>query len=60
MNPNHFRYSVGTNRSYFRHELLWIPRTLDTETLDLLERKQKLVEEEEWSELEYDSDDSRA
>ena len=59
-NQTHYRYSVGTNRSYYRHELLWIPRNVDTETFDLLERRQRVVVEEEWSDLEYDSDDSRA
>ena len=61
-NPKNFRYWVGANQSFFRHELLKIPKVVDTETIDLLgSRKQRLIApDEDWSDLEYDSDDSRA
>ena len=60
-NKKNFRYWVGANRSFFRHELLKIPKVVDTETIDLLTRKQHVIApDEDWSDLEYDSDDSRA
>ena len=60
-NRSNYRYWVGLHKSYFRHELLWVPRTLDSEVVDLLVHKQQVVAEgENWSDLEYDSDDSRA
>ena len=60
-NPLNFRYWTDrANQSYFRHELLKVPRRVDKAVLDLLDRKQKVVApEENWSDLEYDSDDSR-
>ena len=33
LNPNHFRYYVGSNQSYYRHELLYIPHVTDTEVV---------------------------
>ncbi len=34
-NPAHFRYFLdGQGESYFRHELLWVPRDTDTTILD--------------------------
>ncbi len=60
-NRNNYRYFVGTHQSYFRHELLKVPRVVDTETYDMVRHKQVIVApEEDWSDLEYDSDDSRA
>ena len=60
-NHQNYRYFVGTHQSYFRHELLKVPRVVDTETYDMVAHKQVIVApEEEWSDLEYDSDDSRA
>ena len=59
-NRLNYRYFVGTHQSYFRHELLKIPRDVDTETYDMVARRQVYVAPEEaWSDLEYDSDDSR-
>ena len=59
-NHLNYRYFVGTHQSYFRHELLKIAREVDTETYDMVARKQVYVAPEEaWSDLEYDSDDSR-
>ena len=60
-NRNNYRYWVGAHKSYFRHELLWVPRTVDSEVVDLVVHRQQVVAEgEDWSDLEYDSDDSRA
>ena len=33
LNPNHFRYYVGSNQSYYRHELLYVPHETDTEVI---------------------------
>ena len=60
-NRENFRYFVGTHQSYFRHELLKIPPVVDTETYDMVSRRQVYTApEEDWSGQEYDSDDSRA
>ena len=60
-NRQNYRYFVGTHQSYFRHELLKIAREVDTETFDMVSREQVYVAPEEaWSDLDYDSDDSRA
>ncbi len=60
-NHHSYRYFVGTHQSYFRHELLKIARDVDTETYDMVSHRQVYVAPEEaWSDLEYDSDDSRA
>ena len=61
-NRNNYRYFIGTHQSYFRHELLKIPRNVDTQTLDQVVHRQVVTtaEDENWSDLEYDSDDSRA
>ena len=60
-NRENYRYFVGTHQSYFRHELLKIPHIVDTETYDMVSRRQVYTApEEDWSAQEYDSDDSRA
>ena len=61
-NKQNHRYDVGTHQSYFRHELLKIPQNVDTETPDLIVHRQVVTTapDENWSDLEYDSDDSRA
>ena len=61
-NRNNYRYFVGTHQSYFRHELLKIPHQVDTNTLDMVVHRQVVTTapDEDWSDLEYDSDDSRA
>jgi len=61
-NRSNHRYQVGTHQSYFRHELLKIPRNVDTEAPDMLSHRQVVTTapDENWSDLEYDSDDSRA
>ena len=59
LNPNNFRYFVGSNQSYYRHELLWVPRETDTEVIDgLVGSKSALIEEAgtEWSDEEYNPD----
>ena len=55
-NRNNYRYFVGTNKSYFRHELLKIPRQVDTQTYDMVTHRQVYVAPEEaWSdESDYD------
>ena len=56
LNPNNFRYFVGSNQSYYRHELLWVPRETDTEVIQgLVGSKSSLIEEAgtEWSDEEY-------
>ena len=56
-NRNNYRYFIGTNKSYFRHELLKIPRKVDTQTYDMVTHKQVYVAPEEaWSDQsDYDS-----
>ena len=68
-NPNNFRYFLrDENQSYFRHELLWIPREVDREVIGKhMQGKQskEIVEQAEGIESgsdfepEYPSDDSR-
>ncbi len=72
-NPNNFRYFLYQEpQSYFRHELLWIPREVDQEIVSKhMEgrwKKQKMIVEEpdygggsdsDGFEPEYPSDDSR-
>ena len=55
-NRNNYRYYVGTDKSYFRHELLKIPREVDTQTYDMVTHRQVYVAPEEaWSdESDYD------
>ena len=49
-NRNNYRYNIGTNRSYFRHELLKIPREVDTQTYDMITHRQVYVAPAEaWS-----------
>ena len=33
LNPSHYRYYVGKNQSYYRHELLWVPKEVDREVV---------------------------
>jgi hypothetical protein len=56
LNPNNFRYFVGSNQSYYRHELLWVPKETDTEVVQgLVGNQSSLIEEAgtEWSDEEY-------
>ena len=46
-NKNNYRYFIGTNKSYFRHELLKIPRKVDTETYDMVNHRQVYVAPQE-------------
>ena len=56
-NKNNYRYFIGTNKSYFRHELLKIPRTVDTETYDMVNHRQVYVApQEDWSDEDYNPD----
>ena len=65
-NPNVHRYFIGLSQSYFRHELLWIPPRVDRaiprdQLRNVQDRQDTVIREgENWSDLEYDSDDSRA
>ena len=59
LNPNNFRYFVGSNQSYYRHELLWVPRETDTEVIQgLVGARSSLIEEAgtEWSDEDYNPD----
>ena len=60
-NKLNFRYWVGLHQSYFRHELLAIPKVVDREVYDLVSKKQTVVvgDDENWSDLEseYDPDE---
>ena len=59
LNPNNFRYYVGLHQSYYRHELLWVPKETDTEVLHgLVGNKSSLIGEAgtEWSDLEEDTE----
>ena len=52
LNPNNFRYYVGKHQSYYRHELLWVPKETDTEVLHgLVGAQSSLIGEAgtEWS-----------
>ena len=47
-NPDHYRYFLhGEQESYFRHELLWVPKDVDTEIVDgfVVHREQLIAEE---------------
>ena len=62
-NPGVFRYFVGLHQSYYRHELLKIPRVVDKQVPNqFVKHKQNIIPEENYSdyEEEYPSDDSRA
>ena len=66
-NPNVHRFHIGSHQSYFRHELLWIPKTVDRTVPRKLKKKvasapikHVVNPDEDWSAEEYDSDDSRA
>ena len=66
-NKDVFRYYIGRGQSFFRHELLLIPRRLDQSIIkDYVSHKENVIapEEAEWEadyqEGAYDSDDSRA
>ena len=60
LNPKNFRYYVGLHQSYYRHELLWVPKDTDTQVLHgLVGKKSSLIGEAgtEWSEDEdYEPD----
>ena len=60
LNPNNFRYFVGKSQSYYRHELLWVPKVTDTTVVQgLVGNRSSLIEEAgtEWSDEEYDPED---
>ena len=53
------RKRVGSNQSYYRHELLWVPKETDTEVIaGLVGQKSSLIEEAgtEWSDEDYNPD----
>ena len=62
LNPNNFRYYVGSSQSYYRHELLVVPRITDSQVPQGYIRHQQniIAEDEEWEDEGFDSDDSRA
>ena len=53
-NPNNFRYSLyGERETYFRHELLKVPKQLDSDTMDFISHLEKEgLEEEEYNPLD--------
>ena len=59
-NPNNFRYFLvddPDNDGFFRHELLKIPKTTDTEVLDLTNwKKAKYISEDLYSPSDEDYD----
>ena len=54
LNPNNYRYYVGKHQSYYRHELLWVPKVTDTEVLDLVGTKNSLIAEGWSGESDYE------
>ena len=63
-NPNNFRYFLWKMpESYFRHELLWVPRNTDTSIVEgFVVHEEKLIAEDPLSDFdpeEWPSDDSR-
>ena len=63
-NPNNFRYFLrDMPESYFRHELLWVPRNTDTTVVEgFVVHEEKLIAEDPLSDFdpeEWPSDDSR-
>jgi len=53
-NPNNFRFHLhGDSESYFRHELLWVPRKVDNETIDFIQK----MEIEELDDDEYNPEE---
>ena len=64
-NKDAFRYFVGSHQSYFRHELLVVPKHTDRTVPDkYIRHKQNIITDEdyeaEYKADEWDSDDSRA
>ena len=56
-NHEMFRYFVGLNQSYYRHEILLIPKKVDAQIPNVtLNRSNLIAPEENWSDLESDSD----
>jgi hypothetical protein len=61
-NPSHFRYFLNdVQESYFRHELLWVPKSTDTEIIDryVVHQEKTIMEEEDEyvpSDDDYDTD----
>jgi len=56
-NNEMFRYFVGLHQSYYRHEILWIPKKVDKDIPNVQLNKSNLIApEENWSDLESDSD----
>ena len=54
-NNEMFRYFVGLHQSYYRHEILWIPKKVDKEIPNVqLNRSNLIAPEENWSDLESD------
>ena len=59
LNPNNFRYYVGKSQSYYRHELLWVPKDTDSVAIQgLVGTKSTLIGEAgtEWSDEDYNPD----
>ena len=54
-NPENFRYFLeGEKESYFRHELLWVPRNTDTTIVDgYIVHEEKLIAEDPFSDQEW-------
>ena len=59
LNPSNFRYYVGPQQSYYRHELLWVPKTIDSIAIQgLVGNKSSIIVQAgpEWSDEEYNPD----
>ena len=61
LNPANYRYYVGAHQSYYRHELLWVPKKTDSVAIQgLVGTKSSLIGEAgtEWSDEEGYNPDS--
>ena len=58
-NPDNYRYFLeGERESYFRHELLWVPRNTDTTILDgYVVHVEKMIVEDPLSGEEWEPSD---
>ena len=56
-NPEHYRYFLhGEQESYFRHELLWVPKNVDTEIVDGYVVHQEQLIAEDFSDYDPEED----
>ena len=53
-NPGHYRYFLhGDSLSYFRHELLKVPEDTDTQVYDMVNHRETVLADEDYSDEEY-------